>query len=150
MIIGSWALFALSAAIFWGLAYTMSGQVVKSGISTPFILGFVAAVTLPVYVTALIKTESFRPSLEIVMNNKILLLFLGVQAISLMMGQYLIYAAIAQKNVTYAAVLEISYPIFVCLFTWVLFRDLQMSWNIAVGGLMIFAGSALVFLKSGS
>jgi drug/metabolite transporter (DMT)-like permease len=150
MIIGSWALFALSAAIFWGLAYTMSGQVVKSGISTPFILGFVAAVTLPVYVTALIKTESFRPSLEIVMNNKILLLFLGVQAISLMMGQYLIYAAIAQKSVTYAAVLEISYPIFVCLFTWVLFRDLQMSWNIAVGGLMIFAGSALVFLKSGS
>jgi drug/metabolite transporter (DMT)-like permease len=150
MIIGSWALFALSAAIFWGLAYTMSGQVVKSGISTPFILGFVAAVTLPVYITALIKTESFRPSLEIVMNNKILLLFLGVQAISLMMGQYLIYAAIAQKNVTYAAVLEISYPIFVCLFTWLLFKDLQMSWNIAVGGLMIFAGSALVFLKSGS
>lgn len=150
MIIGSWALFALSAAIFWGLAYTMSGQVVRAGISTPFILGFVAVVTLPVYVTALIKTESFRPSLDIVLNNKMLLLFLAVQAFSLLMGQYLIYAAISQKSVTYAAILEISYPIFVCLFTWILFKDLQMSWNIALGGLLIFAGSALVFLKSGS
>jgi drug/metabolite transporter (DMT)-like permease len=150
MIIGSWALFALSAAIFWGLAYTMSGQVVRAGISTPFILGFVAVVTLPIYVTALIKTESFRPSLDIILNNKMLLLFLAVQAFSLLMGQYLIYAAIAQKSVTYAAILEISYPIFVCLFTWILFKDLQMSWNIAFGGLLIFAGSALVFLKSGS
>ena len=128
----------------------MSGQVVRAGISTPFILGYVAMLTLPVYLIALAKTGSFRPSLEIVMNNKILLLFLTVQAISLMLGQYLIYAAIAQKNVTYAAVLEISYPIFVCLFTWLLFRDLQMSWNIALGGLLIFAGSALVFLKSGT
>jgi drug/metabolite transporter (DMT)-like permease len=150
MIIGSWALFALSAAIFWGLAYTMSGQVVRAGISTPFILGFVAVGTLPIYVTALIKTESFRPSLDIILNNKMLLLFLAVQAFSLLMGQYLIYAAIAQKSVTYAAILEISYPIFVCLFTWILFKDLQMSWNIAFGGLLIFAGSALVFLKSGS
>jgi drug/metabolite transporter (DMT)-like permease len=150
MIIGSWALFALSAAIFWGLAYTMSGQVVRAGISTPFILGFVAVLTLPVYVTALIKTGSFRPSLDIVLNNKMLLLFLAVQAFSLLMGQYLIYAAISQKSVTYAAILEISYPIFVCLFTWILFKDLQMSWNIALGGLLIFSGSALVFLKSGS
>ncbi len=150
MIIGSWAVFALSAAIFWGLAYTMSGRVIHSGVSTPFILGFVAVATLPVYIAALIKTDSFRPSLEIVLNNKILILFLLVQSISLMMGQYLIYTAITQKNVTYAAVLEISYPLFVCLFTWVLFRDLQMSWNIAVGGLLIFAGSALVFLKSGA
>ncbi len=150
MIIGSWALFALSAAIFWGLAYTMSGKVIQSGVSTPFILGFVALVTLPVYITALIKTESFKPSLEIILNHKILLLFMAVQAASLMIGQYLIYTAISQKNVTYAAVLEISYPIFVCLFTWLLFKDLQMSWNIALGGLMIFAGSAIVFLKSGA
>lgn len=150
MIIGSWALFALSAAIFWGLAYTMSGKVIQSGVSTPFILGFVALVTLPVYITALIRTESFRPSLEIILNHKILILFMIMQAAALIIGQYLIYAAILQKNVTYAAVLEISYPIFVCLFTWLLFKDLQMSWNIAIGGMLIFAGSAIVFLKSGA
>ena len=150
MIIGSWALFALSAAIFWGLAYTMSGKVIQSGVSTPFILGFVALVTLPVYITALIKTESFKPSLEIILNQKFLLLFLMVQAASLMIGQYLIYTAISQKNVTCAAVLEISYPIFVCLFTWLFFKDLQMTWNIALGGLLIFAGSTIVFLKSGA
>lgn len=150
MIIGSWALFALSAAIFWGLAYTMSGKVIQSGVSTPFILGFVALVTLPIYITALIRTESFRPSLEIILNHKILILFMIMQAAALVIGQYLIYAAILQKNVTYAAVLEISYPIFVCLFTWLLFKDLQMSWNIAIGGLLIFAGSAIVFLKSGA
>ena len=150
MIIGSWALFALSAAIFWGLAYTMSGKVIQSGVSTPFILGFVALVTLPVYITALIRTESFRPSLEIILNHKILILFMIMQAAALIIGQYLIYAAILQKNVTYAAVLEISYPVFVCLFTWLLFKDLQMSWNIAIGGMLIFAGSAIVFLKSGA
>ena len=150
MITGSWAVLALSASIFWGLAYTLCGKSIQSGVSATFILAFVAMITLPCYLFALFKSDSLKPNLEIILNNKMLFLILLGQAAAMMIGQYLIYTAILQKNVTYAAILEISYPLFICLFTWILFRDLQMSWNIAIGGLLIFAGSALVFLKSGT
>lgn len=150
MITSSWAVLALCASIFWGLAYTMCGKSIQSGISATFILAFVATITLPGYFLVLLKSNTFRPNLEIILNNKMLILLLLGQASAMMIGQYLIYAAISQKNVTYAAVLEISYPLFVCLFTWLLFRDLQLSWNIAIGGLLIFTGSALVFFKSGT
>lgn len=148
--IAPWAAFALSAAVFWGLAYAMSGRVIHAGLTTPFILLCVALIAIPFYIFDLLQSGKFRYNLDILFGNKLLALFILIQAASLLTGQYLIYHAISQKSATYAAILEISYPIFTCLFTWLLFQELQLSWNLALGGAMIFCGAALVFLKSGS
>lgn len=143
-----WALFALSASCFWGLAYTMIGRLIPTGISASFILGFVGIITLPTYIFNLVRSGTFKSSIDILTSNKTLLLFLVIQAFALLIGQYLIYHAVALKNATSAAVVEITYPLFTCLLTWLLFRDLQVTWPIAIGGLLIFCGSALIVLKS--
>lgn len=148
MSIPVWALFAISASCFWGLAYTMIGRIVQSGVTSSFILAFVAMITLPTYIFNLVRSGSFKMNLDILTNQKQLILFLVIQAFALLIGQYLIYHAVSLKNATSAAVVEISYPLFTCLLTWLIFRDLQITWPIAIGGLLIFSGSVLIVLKS--
>lgn len=143
-----WALFAISASCFWGLAYTMIGRVIHSGVSASFILSFVGLITVPAYLFNLARSGTFKNNVDLLADNKMLILFLVVEAFALLAGQYLIYHAVSLKNATSAAVVEISYPLFTCLLTWLIFRDLQITWPIALGGLMIFCGSALIVLKS--
>ncbi len=143
-----WALFAIGASCFWGLAYTMIGRVVHAGVSASFILACVGFITLPTYLFNLARSGTFKANLELLSNHRELILFLVLEAFALLIGQYLIYHAVSLKNATSAAIVEISYPLFTCLLTWIIFRDLQISWPIAIGGLMIFCGSALIVLKS--
>ena len=81
-------------------------------------------------------------------TSKLTLVFLI--AVALMGGQFLIYHAVSLKSATHAAILEISYLLFTFLFTMLLFRDVELSWNMIVSGLLIFTGSALIFLRSGA
>jgi drug/metabolite transporter (DMT)-like permease len=143
-----WALFAIGASCFWGLAYTMIGRVVQSGVTASFILASVAMITLPTYIFNLVRSGTFKSNLSLLGNNKELILFLVIEACALMVGQYLIYHAVSLKNATSAAVVEISYPLFTCLLTWLIFRDLQITWPIAIGGALIFSGAVLIVLKS--
>lgn len=148
--VAHWAVFALSAAVFWGLAYTFIGRVIHAGLTTPFILTSVAAVSICVYAVTLARSNMLKSNLGLLLGNKMLILFLVVIAVALMGGQFLIYHAVSLKSATHAAILEISYLLFTFLFTMLLFRDVELSWNMIVSGLLIFTGSALIFLRSGA
>lgn len=143
-----WALFAIGASCFWGLAYAMIGRVVGAGVSASFILAFVGIITLPTYLFNLARSGTFKTNMDMMVAHKELLLMMVVQGFALLIGQYLIYHAVSLKNATSAAIVEISYPLFTCLLTWLIFRDLQLTWPIAIGGLLIFSGAALIVLKS--
>jgi len=51
--------------------------------------------------------------------------------------------AAAHERASRAAVLEISYPLFVALFAWVFCRQ-PIQWPVIVGGIFIFIGSAII------
>ena len=53
---------------------------------------------------------------------------------------------VVTKNIsaTYAAIGEISYPIFVALFSYFFFRNRDLDWSMALGGLLIMVGSVIV------
>jgi drug/metabolite transporter (DMT)-like permease len=50
------------------------------------------------------------------------------------------------KNPTLASLIEISYPFFVVLFTWVFFRQCQLNLSTMIGGLLILAGVFVIIL----
>ena len=143
-----WAIFAFSASILWGLSYAISGKLMQSGITPSFLITFCSVVTLPFYLFILAKFGNFQTNIEILASHKSYIWMLLVQAAAVITGVFLIYISIQQKNATYSSVIEITYPVFVCFFVWLLFRDIQINWNLAIGGLLIFAGSALVLFKS--
>jgi drug/metabolite transporter (DMT)-like permease len=57
----------------------------------------------------------------------------------------LIFFAIGAKNATVASLIEISYPLFVAFFAWLLFRESQLNWSVLIGGAMILGGVFVVW-----
>ena len=148
MIIPHWALLAFSASILWGLGYAISGKLMHSGLTPAFLIACSSILTLPFYIFILLKSGALQSNLDFLSEHKGYIALLALQAGAVITGVFLIYGAIQQKNATYASIIEISYPMFVCFFSWLLFRDIQINWNIALGALLIFCGSALVLIKS--
>ncbi len=149
MLVSGWAFLTVCGAVCWGLAYAFLGKLLHSGIASSFALTCIGVCTLSTYLVVLMKTGALLASVALVQDNKFLIVLMVCVAACLIGGQFLIYKAIALKDAPHVAILEISYPIFTCLFTWALFRNLELSWHIIVGGMLILAGSALVLFKSG-
>ena len=69
-------------------------------------------------------------------------------AVTSLLARVLLFVSIDRKNATMAGLIEISYPIFIALFTWLLFREVHLTWTSALGGLLIVAGAVIVILSS--
>ena len=50
------------------------------------------------------------------------------------------------KNPTLASLIEISYPIFVVVFAWLFFREMQLNAMTLFGGLLVLAGVSVIIL----
>jgi drug/metabolite transporter (DMT)-like permease len=62
------------------------------------------------------------------------------------LGAYLTYAAMGAKNPTLVSLIEISYPLFVVLFAWIFFREMQLNPRTLFGGLLVLFGVAVIVL----
>ena len=81
---------------------------------------------------------------ELMIQDKQILFYTIVAALCIVGGNYFIFLSLNEKNATLTSIVEISYPFFVALFSWLLFRDSQLNLSIFVGGLFIFAGVVLI------
>lgn len=52
--------------------------------------------------------------------------------------------SIAAKNASLAGLIEISYPIFIILFSILLFQENPLNLAVVIGGALIFAGVAII------
>jgi len=52
------------------------------------------------------------------------------------------------RNATLASLIEISYPAFVAIFAWLLFREWQLNAGVLAGAALVFAGTALIIVNS--
>lgn len=66
-----------------------------------------------------------------------------ILALTSLLANVLRFRSISGKNATLAGQIEISYPVFVALFAFVLFREIHVNTSVIVGGLMVSAGVAL-------
>lgn len=145
-----WFLYALSAAIIWGISYAASGKVLERGMSPLVFFTLYAAVGLLMGVAALSATgrlASVPAEIRAVGGDWT---WLAVAVITSGVGALLIYMAIGEKNATLASLIEISYPVFVAFFAWLFFRETQFNLATVLGGAMIIGGVAVVFLGNKS
>lgn len=141
-----WIIYALSAAVLWGVSYAASGRVIERGMA-PMSFFFCYAL-FGALAAGLVLAFSGRLG-GIPGEVRGLGGDLGWFAVALFTsaaGALLIYMAIGEKNATLASLIEISYPLFVAIFAWVFFRDAQINLATALGGAMILGGVAVVFL----
>lgn len=143
-----WFVYAFAAAVIWGLCYAASGRVIERGV-TPLAFFFLYA-----------SFGAFAGALALALSGRLGGLpaefkglggdwvWLVVAVVGSAAGNLLIYMAIGEKNATLASLIEISYPLFVAFFAWLLFREVQFNALTALGAALILGGVALVWLAN--
>lgn len=143
--IEKWMIFALAAAILWGASYAASGLLLRSSI-TPLVFYFCFS-----WLGALIATITFFLRGE--KNNFISQLkelppahagWFLFSLITASIGAWMTYQAVGAKNASLASMIEISYPLFVVIFTWLFFQEFQLNTMTCLGAFFVIFGVMLI------
>lgn len=143
-----WIVYALAAAIIWGVSYAASGRVIERGMAPlTFFFYYAAFGTLigALTVAATGRLVSLASDLKGLGPDWV---WFAVALVSSAAGTLLIYVAIGEKNATLASLIEISYPLFVAIFAWLFFRQVEFNAMTIVGAGLILGGVAIVYLAN--
>lgn len=140
-----WFVYALLAAVIWGISYAASGRVIGRGVSALTFFTLYAAVGTIMGLGALAATAKLGAVPAELRGVDRDWVWLVVAVVTSGIGALLIYMAIGEKNATLASLIEISYPLFVALFAWVFFRETQFNAATILGAALILSGVAVVY-----
>lgn len=133
-------IYAIGAAVIWGLVYAID-QKLLYGISPLTLLFFntliAAAVMLPF---VLFRNGSIK---EAVVSGKINWTLIIFAAALATLANFLIFSSIKTLNASLASIIEIAYPFFVVLFSYILFRSTPNIYFF-IGGILVFVGSIII------
>ncbi len=142
-----WLVYACSAAVLWGISYTVSEQLMKK-ISIPGVLLTAALGNIIFALVVGLWRGDFQKDIEALKTAD--------GAFKLMLGSVAVYVganlcillATKSKNATMAAMVEITYPLWTALFAWILFRETQMNVGTAFGAALILSGVCCIYYFS--
>lgn len=140
-----WYVTALGAAVVWGLHYPLIDFALKRlSLATVLVLTAAPIVLLvPFYWRVLAADVIAWRALPA--GEQLTILTLAFTSLA---GAVLLFLSISGKNATLAALLEISYPVFVVLFAWLLFREWHVNVAVLAGAALVFAGVGLIIWNS--
>jgi drug/metabolite transporter (DMT)-like permease len=143
-----WFLLALFGAVFWGIHYPLLEKALK--ILSPLTLVFFCGLSMTI-VSGILLGTNLLTDLKIISNSNFnfKLLLLGV-FITEFLALYFVNTAISINNSTYVSLIEISYPIFVILFSWLLFKESHINTSVIIGGLLVITGISVLILGAHS
>lgn len=136
-----WYAAALGAAIAWGVHYPLVDHALKRlSWSTVFVLTALPVLAVaPLFHRQLAADWAVLRDLDWAARAPILAIMLTSLA-----GALFLFLSIAGKNATLAALIEISYPVFVVAFAWLLFGEYHLTPRVLLGAGLVFAGVLLI------
>ncbi len=140
-----WYLNALCAALIWGIHYPLVDHALRK-VSLVAVLLLTA---LPIVLIAPFFHKTLAADYQALrhmgwgVKGPILAL-----ALTSLLGSVLLFLSIHGKNATLASLIEITYPLFVALFAWLLFRHVHFDLTVVVGAMLILAGAGLIILSN--
>jgi drug/metabolite transporter (DMT)-like permease len=140
-----WLLYAIFASMLWGLNYSLNERVFEKEISPATLLVFQALTGM--LIAGLVGFHDISADLKTVRADRATLLLAVAALFSYGLGNLLISLSIQAKNATLAGLVELSYPIFTVLFSYLLFKKWHLSPMGMVGGVLIMVGLVLVALS---
>lgn len=140
-----WYLPAIAAAVVWGLHYPLIEHALKRVSLTTVVLLTAAPMALVALVFPARLADDWRALTTLPWGERGLI---GLIALTSLAGTVLLYLAVRGRNATLASLIEISYPAFVALFAWLLFREWQLNAGVLFGAALVFAGTALIIVNS--
>ncbi len=133
-------LLAIAAAVTWGLVYALDQKILK--VTPPIVLLFIHSLVATVLMLPFVLFETAPFSATLAAGRNHLLLLLSAIALATL-ASFLIFGSIKILGASHASILEISYPFFVVLFSFILFRN-TLPPAFYVGGGLILIGSFII------
>jgi drug/metabolite transporter (DMT)-like permease len=136
-----WFVAALGAAVVWGVHYPLVDYALKRlSVTTVLVLtALPIALLVPFFWKSLAHDAAQLRAMPL--KELVPILALTVTTVT---GALLLFLAIGGKNATLASLIEITYPVFVALFAFVLFREVHLTASVLVGAGLVFAGVFLI------
>jgi drug/metabolite transporter (DMT)-like permease len=139
-----WILLATTASMFWGMTYVFDEQLYKQ-VSVLSILAIeMFFISLLIAGLALFKGV-LRPDIVAIGSSSRLFWLFVASTATFLVGEVGIGYAIQGKDATLAGLIEISYPLFIALFAYLFFRESELNFGTALGGLLVFAGVCAIY-----
>ncbi len=139
-----WIIYAIGASLLWGMTYVLTEQIYKK-ISVVTTLGISSLITTIVMLLWAYWGGYLKKDLATISGSNHLMWLLVAEAVVLIGAELLIGLSIVEKNATLAGLIEISYPIFIALFAYLLFRENQLNTGTIIGGIIIFIGVGMIY-----
>jgi drug/metabolite transporter (DMT)-like permease len=139
-----WLIYALAAALIWGVNYAVSGRLLERGFSPPTLLLLDLAFGLIAVALMITFTGRWTGTLEELRGAHGDWAWVIVALIASTAAALLIFMSIGAKNATLASLIEVTYPLFTAFFAWALFRQATLNAATIIGALLIFAGVLVV------
>ena len=140
-----WYLPAIAAAVVWGLHYPLIEHALKRVSLTTVVLLTAAPMALVALAFPARLAEDWRALAALPTGERLLIATIALTSLA---GTVLLYLAVRGRNATLASLIEISYPAFVAIFAWLLFREWQLNAGVLLGAGLVFAGTAVIILNS--
>jgi drug/metabolite transporter (DMT)-like permease len=135
---------AVLASVLWGLTYCLDERVLEN--LSVFKLYFLHCLCGVVIAGAILMLQGHSPaSLVRIDTAAVSLPLIGLTLVTATTAALCILGSIQLLGADKSAVLEISYPLFVALFSVLLFRG-QLQFEVVLGGAFIFIGAAIIVL----
>lgn len=140
-----WYMTALGAALIWGIHYPL----VDFALKRVSVYSVLLLTVLPVLLLMPLFMRDLAHDLDTVAAlpraDQGLIAAIGLTSL---LGAVLLYLSIAGKNATLASLIEITYPVFVVMFAYLLFRQIHLNASVIIGGLLVIAGAALIIYNN--
>ncbi|OGI59182.1 MAG: hypothetical protein A2V58_09540 [Candidatus Muproteobacteria bacterium RBG_19FT_COMBO_61_10] len=140
-----WYVTAVGAAILWGIHYPLVDNALKR--ISP--VGVLLLTAIPILLVSLVFHRQLAADYLVIKGmdwgTRLIVIALSVTGL---LGTVLLYMSIVSRNATLASLIEISYPVFVVLFSYLLFRQVHINPSVVLGGVLVFAGVALIILNN--
>lgn len=140
----AWFWLALSAAVLWGLGYTINQNTLK--VFSPLELLFFESLIITIILGIYLLVSGKLPTLLIKLQDWRNLGLIALSSFIYMAASILIFTSINSSNATIAAIIESCYPIFTVIFAFLIFGEIQLNLISALGFMLIIAGIILVKL----
>lgn len=140
-----WYVAALAAAITWGIYYPLVDMALKRiSLYSVILLSMIPVLlAIPLFLNTVkndVETVRALPTSE-----QWIFVVLGLIGL---FGEVMVYTAITGKNATLASLIEMTYPLFVVIFTYVFYRQMHITPTVFVGGMLILVGAGLIIYNN--
>lgn len=140
-----WYVSAIGAALAWGLHYPLVDHALRrvSMMTVLLLTALPILLLVPFFSPDLMRDAQALQKMAGADRWRILAL-----AGTSLAGTVLLYLSIGSKNATLASLIEISYPLFVVLFAYLLFSQWHVNTSVLIGAVLIFAGVGLIIANN--